>query len=186
MRQPKKELPKSKMREQLKKGKKREYELDEYFSPDWVIHQLSRSHERKGLGDRIYINRDDPLTIYLVEYKADEEAAKTGNIFVETVSVDTAHKLGWVITCQADFIFIYIPANKTVFVVSPDDMRERLSAWQSKYPIRPSAAELNNGYRSYGILVPIAEIESASVKTISVNKDEVTKKVNDIISSGWV
>lgn len=174
------------MKEQLKKGEERECELDEYFSPDWIIYQLSRVHEGKGLGDRIYVSKGDSSNIWLIEYKADEKAAETGNVFVETVSVDTAHKMGWVVTCQADFIFVYIPANRVIFIVKPDDMRKALPVWQSKYPIRPSDPDLNDGYVSYGVLVPIIEIEKISVRSLTVEENETDQTVKDILASGWV
>lgn len=155
------------MKEQLKRGKKHEAKLDDYFSDDWEIVGLSRSHERKGLGDRVFINRQTS-EVLLVEYKSDETATRTGNAFVETISVDTQEKPGWVHTCQADYIFYYLPLDSLIYILKPETLRKHLPRWQDKHPTRPTAEGTNKGYQTWGVLVPLCEFEKVAAKVLNL------------------
>ena len=98
-----------------------------------------------------------------VEVKTDELAGRTHNAFIETVSVDTEGKPGWALTCSADILAYYIPGDGLAYLLKPDCLRERLAHWQRCYPTRTAP---NRGYRTHGVLVPLAELECAAEAAI--------------------
>lgn len=174
----------NKFNESLKRGKRFEDELDCFFFEDWGIHRLSPDQEKRGLGDRVFINKKTGQ-LFFIEYKTDEKAYDTGNFFIETISVDRNHQKGWALTCLSDFIFFYIPRLKEVYIVDPKSIRDKLDQWQRNYPVRPSRDELNNNYVSYGVCVPIKTISDIAIKTVHF-LPEIDQKVNDIIESGFI
>ena len=152
-------------RRSLAYGKKHEATLDTFFGRNWTITPLTLNQERAGLGDRQFCRDGDK---YLIEYKSDETASRTGNAFIETVSVDTTDKPGWAITCKADFIFYYLPLDNLIYVISPETIRANLKLWQNKYQTVPTGKGKNDGYRTWGIKLPLYELEQAASKVISV------------------
>lgn len=179
-----------KFQQKLQEGKGKEAEIDEALSNDFVISPLSLEQEKLGNGDRVFVRRDNNKA-YLIEYKTDERAAATGSLFVETISVDTG-KAGWAYTCNADFLFFYIPEQLRIIIVRPEDIRKHLKSWGYKYRIAPSSRDLNDGYISYGILVPIEIVREIGVKVIAIDDvDRVTiqdftdRIVEEIAASGW-
>lgn len=153
------------MKEQLERGKKHEYELDDYFRKDWLIEELTLDQERAGLGDRRFTNKQTGKSL-LVEYKSDESATRTGNAFIETISVDTANKPGWAYTCRADYLFYYLPLDKLIYVLRPVTIRLCLPLWQAKYRTAYTNKEQNKGYRTHGVLVPLHKIKEYADQVI--------------------
>ena len=143
--------------DQFKRGKKHERKLDDIFSSrGWAITQTTKEEERtQHRGDRVYRKGDDELYI---EYKSDETASRTGNLFIETVSVDTDNVPGWAYTCQADWIFYYLPFEGLIYVIKPGDLRKLLPRWQKDYPTISTNGQ-SKGYNTHGILVPQREFE---------------------------
>lgn len=139
---------------QLKQGKKHEMFLDDYFRDRFEIEEASMDEERLGI-DRYFIDRRNGRR-YAIQYKADKTAARTGNAFVETVSVDSNNTPGWAHTCTADFIIYYVVGCGPAYVIRPDEIRERLSHWQRAYRERRIP---NDGYHTVGLLVPLDEFE---------------------------
>lgn len=150
------------MRQQLKQGEAAERYLDSLFDDEFAIRPATRQQQRQGI-DRIFTRRRDGKE-YRIEYKADKTAAKTGNAFVETVSVDTYNKPGWARTCQSDYIFYYIVGVGPVYILRPADIQKRLQRWANQYQERRIQ---NNGYQTVGILVPLDEFEKAAVQVVA-------------------
>ena len=96
--------------------------LDALFSRWYRIRPASAAQQRRGI-DRWFRTTTRRLA---VEYKTDHTAARTGNAFVETVSVDTAHKPGWAYTSQADYLVYYIPPDGLVYVLRFAVLRREL------------------------------------------------------------
>ncbi len=140
---------------QLREGVRGEHGLDTAFAADWRITPATVADQRRGI-DRYFTHREtqEHLT---VEYKTDYTAGRTHNGFLETVSVDTPPgKPGWVFTCQADFLFYYIPADSLVYALRPPRIRHfvgHLSHWR-----RPVSIP-NRGYRTWGYVVPLRVFE---------------------------
>lgn len=149
--------------EQLKKGEDGEKQLDEYFSAYCEIQKATMQEQRQGI-DRRFKDKKTGET-FTVEYKTDFIAHKTGNAFVETVSVDSVNKRGWSYNSKADYLLYFVVKDLLVYIISMDTVRCNLSRWASKY--RKTYAQ-NEGYRTYGILVPLREFEEHSVQVISL------------------
>lgn len=151
------------MRQQLKEGESAERYLDSFFEDEFVIRPATRSEQRQGI-DRIFTHRADGRQ-WKIEYKADKTAARTGNAFVETVSVDTAGKPGWALTCTADFILYYVVGIGPLYILRPKDIKANVRKWQKKYPER----RIPNGtYHTVGTLVPLHEFERLAVQVVSI------------------
>lgn len=136
-------------KEQLLKGKEGEARLDTYFSKWYFVSPVTMDLERKGI-DRKF--KRGSIVTY-AEYKTDSLTQKTGNIFVETISVDTLGRLGWAWTCTADLL-MYLALPNTLYVVNPTKVRECIEVWQKAYGVR---SVKNKGYKSVGIPVPVRE-----------------------------
>jgi hypothetical protein len=151
------------MRTQLRQGEAAERYLDTVFGHDFDIRPATREQQRAGI-DRIFTRRSNGDRLK-IEYKADKTAGRTGNAFVETISVDTANKAGWAYTCQADYILYYIVGIGPVYVLRPGDIKRRVERWKKQYPSR----KIPNGrYHTVGLLVPLDEFERMAVQVVSV------------------
>ncbi len=138
-------------KEQLAMGESGEARLDRYFSKWYEVTPVSIDLQRDGI-DRKF-KRGSAVTY--AEYKTDSRTATTGNIFVETMSVDTIGKLGWAWTCKADML-MYLALPNTLYIVDPLNVRDCIEFWQSAFGIRKVK---NKGYKSHGIPVPVKEFE---------------------------
>lgn len=145
---------------QFRRGQKAERYIDTLFADRFRIKPASRSEERRGI-DRHFTN--DKGKHYTIQYKADKTAARTGNAFVETVSVDTRDIPGWAYTCEADFIFYYVDDIGPIYILRPKDIRKKLTRWQNKYQTRKIP---NKNYNTIGLLVPLDEFERLAVQIV--------------------
>lgn len=140
---------------QLTKGEEAERELDARYASAFVIMPVSRDGQRCGI-DRIWTRHADGKALR-VEYKADFAAFRTGNAFVETVSVDTTGKGGWALTSQADLLAYYVVGGGLVYFIYMDKIRHTLPRWKMQYRLVSAS---NNGYKTWGLLVPLREFEA--------------------------
>jgi hypothetical protein len=139
---------------QLDKGQAHEAVLDKFYARQYVIQEVNRDLQRMGI-DRIFQHKRTALRLS-VEYKADERAAKTGNVFVETVSVDTVDKKGWALTSLAQVLVYYVPPTNTIYQVGMLKIKRALEAWKGLYQTRTIP---NIGYNTIGLLVPLQVFE---------------------------
>ena len=151
--------------EKLREGIRGEKALDACFAPHWSITPATSAEQRRGI-DRHYQHRVTGQH-QTVEYKTDYTAGHTHNTFLETVSVDSATppKPGWVYTCQADFLFYYVPDDGVIYILRPARIRHfvgHLSHW--RVPI----AVPNRGYHTWGFVVPLRSLERLAESVISV------------------
>lgn len=134
----------------LQNGERGERTLDTFFATRYHIAEADRDQQRQGI-DRIFTDRTTGVRI-TVEYKTDYMASRTGNAFVETISVDTEYRLGWAIAAMADWLIYYLPATRTLYRVPMVTIRTNLPCWIAAYPSRTVA---NDGYATHGLLVPL-------------------------------
>jgi hypothetical protein len=146
-------------------GQSYEQVLDKVFSSEYVIEAVTRVEQRQGI-DRIFYSIDGGQVS--VEYKADLKAARTGNAFIETVSVDTMSIPGWAYTSKADVLAYYIPALGLCHLIDFVDLRSHLKDWRTKYRTIRTKPELNDGYRTHGLLVPLTELATLSFETWNI------------------
>jgi len=156
---------------QFKQGKDVEAWLDRYFGErGFKIEKLSMEEERvQHIGDRRF---KKGKWSYLIEYKSGIQTYTTGNIFLETVSVDTTKTPGWVFTCKADWIVYACLLNHKLLWFKPDTLRIKITQMQQRYPTVFTGKGQNKNYKTHGVIVPlaIAEKELAShVTQLSTN-----------------
>lgn len=156
-------MEKYSFQKQFKKGQKYERFLDNYFSENFTIKPATREEERRGI-DRHFQEKKNGRR-FTIQYKADKTAGKTGNAFVETVSVDTNNTPGWVFTCEADFIIYYVVDSGPAYVVRPGELRKRVDRWQRQYP---EWSIPNRHYNTLGILVPLDEFERLAYTVVNI------------------
>lgn len=144
--------------QQFKSGAEVADFLDRYFSArGWDIRPTTPHEERSlCLGDRHY-RKDDEA--YTVEYKSGIQTFYTGNIFLETVSVDTEDKPGWVYTCQADFIFYGALLNDRILIFKPSILRNQIDFLKQRFKEVSTRNGQNEGYNTHGLIVPLAYAE---------------------------
>lgn len=140
--------------EKLAEGEAGEAALDKLWDARWQVTKANRDDQRRGI-DRWLLDADTN-TLLSLEYKTDTTAGRTGNAFVETVSVSTTNKPGWAVSSQAQWLIYYIPQPETVYGIKMARLRQALPAWQKKYPSRDIP---NRGYVTTGLLVPLDEFE---------------------------
>jgi hypothetical protein len=153
---------------QLKVGELGEETLDKYFAKKgYEIEKVSMKEQRRGI-DRIL--KKDGKEIK-VEYKTDALTARTGNVFVETISSSKSGALGWSMKTHADYVFYYVPSYKQALILKPQYLRNKIPFWVFEYKQRPVR---NKGYFSYGIPVPWEVLKKdCQVLNIDVSVDGV-------------
>ena len=145
--------------DRLKRGEAVERDLDAHFEETYSIRKATMKEQRAGI-DRVFTDRVTPdadENTFNVEYKADWRATETGNVFVETVSVDTQKVDGWAYTSQADWLVYAFPQERRYVLVRLAELREKLPEWLRTFP-RGKAR--NATYHTHGVLVPLAEFAS--------------------------
>jgi hypothetical protein len=140
---------------QLSRGLKGESIIREHFCPKWEIITTSREFQKIGI-DFIFKSRENGDS-YRIEVKSDSTASQTNNAFIELYSV-FPDKKGWAYTCQADYLFYFLPLDRIIYSFKPFKLKKLIPEWR-KYPTRNIP---NKGYESKGILVPLRELEKHS------------------------
>jgi hypothetical protein len=145
--------------ERRRAGAQGEVALDAFFAEWYYITPATLAQQRHGV-DRIFTDRASGAQI-AVEYKTDWTASRTGNAFVETISVDRDSTPGWVYTSSAAYLMYYLPDDDLVYILTLAALRAQLPRWQRTYPTR---AIPNYGYFTHGVLVPLHEFERLAVE----------------------
>lgn len=140
--------------EQLTKGQDAERILDRHFIGKFHIIEATPAEQREGI-DRWFVSRETAAR-FSVEYKTDWRAGDTHNAFVETISVDSSQKLGWVYTSKAYRILYFVPGDDLVYVFKTSSLRARVEIWSKTLPVRKAK---NDGYWTHGVIVPLSEFE---------------------------
>jgi hypothetical protein len=139
--------------------------LDKHFRGcGYLIRQTTRHEERVlYLGDR-HFSRDGQG--FFVEYKSGIQTHYTGKIFLETVSVDTANKPGWVYTSQADYIYYACLLDRKILVFVPDKLRAVIENLKLFFKEVETSKNQNKGYNTHGLLIPLAYAEETLAQEI--------------------
>ena len=143
---------------QYANGKAVESFLDDFFrARGFHIEALTPDEERREkLGDRRFSKDGRTMN---VEYKSGIQTYTTGNVFIETISVDTTGEPGWVFTCRADYIMYAALLNKKILVFIPARLRECVPALSQMFRTVHTCKNQNDGYNTHGIIVPLAYTE---------------------------
>lgn len=141
--------------------------LDRFFRHrGWHIERVTPHEERKlHLGDRKFSKNNET---YFVEYKSGIQTYYTGNIFLETISVDSNDTPGWVYTCQANYIFYATLLNHKILVFLPDKLRAEIEELKTKFRVVKTSKGQNEGYNTHGVLVPLDYAETNLAEKVIV------------------
>ena len=134
----------------FERGLEGEARLDDLFRPWFAISPASDIEQRRGI-DRWFVGRKTgwPRS---VEYKTDYRTGQTGNVFIETSSVD-GKRAGWAQTSEAEWLVYYV-APHTAYLARMAAVRDGLARWAARFPER---RVYNDGYTSRGVIVPAWE-----------------------------
>lgn len=139
-------------------GKRIETLLDNLFSKWYDIEEVSLDDEKKLGIDRIYVRKSDNTTVK-VEYKADRQTLKTGNIFIE---LEVGGKPGWVNKTVADYVLYALVSGErlhSVLIIPNHYLKQMLPIWEQL----PKKVIQNKGFYGIGVLVPLKEIQTENV-----------------------
>jgi hypothetical protein len=142
--------------EQNSKGQAAERFIDSCFADKFIIREATRYEQLNQGIDRHYTNRERGNK-FTVEYKTDWKAWDTHNAYIETTSVDYKGSPGWAVKTQSHRVFYYLPQAELLYVLRTPVIRSMLAQWERLYPTVPAH---NRGYKTWGILVPIEDIEA--------------------------
>ena len=145
--------------QQFQRGQVGEQALDRYFERWYVIAPVTMTLQRRGI-DRLFIPKNGGFG-RCVEYKTDEVAARTGNAFIETVSVDIDNKAGWAHTTNAEIIVYYLPQLRALYMIDVCKLRLELPKWEARYPKKTAQ---NKDYLTHGVLVPLSVLRTVCSK----------------------
>lgn len=148
--------------ERLGVGEKYEKDLDAFFEPFFEVQPVQMNMQKLGV-DRIFTHRKNGQR-YSIEYKTDIRCKDTGNLYIETISVDKDNKLGWAYTSTAQRIIFHIPGDKVIFVDTLN-LRDIMPKWVDKYPQAEAKNEL---YSGFGILVPVMVVAKIAKGTMGM------------------
>ncbi len=139
--------------------------LDRFFGQrGWRIEPTTRHEERDlCLGDR-HFRRENMH--YTVEYKSGVQTFYTGNVFLETISVDTEAKRGWVYTCAADYLFYAALLNEKILIMLPEKLRAEIEALKAQFRTVKTGKGQNETYNTHGVIVPLDYAERFLTKQI--------------------
>lgn len=153
---------------QLKVGELGEETLDAFFAEKgYEIKNVTMKEQRRGI-DRIFVKDGKEVK---VEYKTDALTARTGNVFIETVSSNKSGAPGWAVKTQADYVVYYVSGYKQALLLKPEYLRSKIPYWLFEYRQRPVR---NKGYMTFGIPVPWEVLKKdCQVLNINVSVDEV-------------
>ena len=121
--------------------------LDRWFSERYTLRVATDDEQRAGI-DRIAT--DDFGERTTLDYKCDERARHTRNLFIETVSNSRTRRSGWALTSSADWL-VYFAVPDQVWMFLMRHIRSAVPTWRHCCHER---AAVNAGYSTFGLCVP--------------------------------
>ncbi|ACK65724.1 conserved hypothetical protein [Rippkaea orientalis PCC 8801] len=135
-------------------GKQGEAILDEWLKSIYKILDVSSIEKYQKMGiDRLLMRSDG--SIITVEYKFDLASARTGNLFFETISVDTKNLTGWGWSSQADYWIFLIPTPE-IIVIEPNKLRNLV--WELRSILKEKKVP-NINYNTWGVIIPLKQVK---------------------------
>ena len=131
-----------------------EAEQDAIWKKWYHITPATRDEDRQGI-DRHFEAKACPIK-FTMQYKGDDRASSSGNLFIEVISIDCTGDHGWAIRCAADYLSIYIPDERYCYWIYMPHLKVCVPWWLTRFPI---AKADNDGYQTHGILVPRKVVE---------------------------
>ena len=138
--------------------------LDRWIRNSYPLRDATPQEQRRGI-DRMAVN--DLGNEVGIDYKCDEKAQWTGNVFMETVSVDTRRTPGWLYTSDADWI-LYFVTPEVVYAFSLAKLQAHIEDWINRYG---EVAADNRRYRTLGVLVPLRTARAVAEYVAAISHD---------------
>jgi hypothetical protein len=138
--------------------------LDHWLGEASELREATTAEQWQGI-DRVALTADGVITI---DYKCDEQASGTKNLFIEIVSNDVTGRPGWAYTSQADWLAYFIVPDQVWMFLLPR-LRQALAKWRTTYAIR---CAVNASYRTRGVCVPRSRAERAVEYIARLDKDD--------------
>lgn len=132
--------------------------LDAWFAEMYPLRKATMDEQWRGI-DRVATTPQGEVAL---DYKCDEAAARTKNLFLETVSNSVTGRPGWMHTSESVWL-VYFVVPKTVVMFTFARIRPLLPVWAARYPTR---AARNAGYSTLGVCVPI-EVATAYAEYVA-------------------
>lgn len=157
-----------KFKEKLAEGEVGEQLLDAFLRKEgfWVTPATHEEQLKKKI-DR-HLRHKITGDCFTVDYKLDKQADRTGNAFIETVSIDTAGIAGWAVQSEADRIYYFLEQSRLLYMIKTEAIHENLSIWSHLFPTRSAT---NEGYKTHGILVPLIELAFISLQVVKIPEE---------------
>lgn len=141
----------------------------------WIYTEGTEAEDRASIDFKFAVFRqtgDVASTTGQVKY--DDRSAETGNVFIETVSIERADgrvdAVGWLYSCQAYLLVIACPERGVLLM--PMQALRNDEAFVSGYPERATALAKNGGrYVSRGRLVPFDALRRRPYVTFEAMPD---------------
>jgi hypothetical protein len=149
-------------------GQKGEAILDEWLQSIYKVSDVSSIEKYQKIGiDRLLTLSDG--SIITVEYKFDVASERTGNLFFETISVDTKNIPGWGWSSQADYWIFLLPSLE-ILVIEPSNFRKLV--WELRSTLKEKKIP-NTNYNTWGVPVPIEKVKEMAhfSKKLSYSKE---------------
>ena len=150
---------------QLEKGKEHEAILDAFFSSQYEISEVPSSLQQLGM-DRIFVSKKSGVKAS-VEYKTDFIAQNTGNVFIETESVDNLGGPGWAFSSMSQILIYFIPEANIIFMADMLKLKLDIDFLCVNYGIK---SVKNETYTMLGTPVPIDKFREYVIKEITWRK----------------
>lgn len=149
-------------------GKQGKQILDRWLGATYRITDVSSDPEYQEVGiDRILTRSNS--SVITVEYKFDLAAKRTGNLFFETISVDTKSIPGWGWSSQAAYWIFLIP-DQEILIIKP--ARLRALVWM-KYREGSEKQIPNRGYNTLGLAIPLFEVRKIATQVQKLYLDNL-------------
>ncbi len=141
--------------DKLKEGEGYERLLDKHFAnKGYDVSPVTMGEQKRGI-DRYWTASDGMR--WAVEYKADSTAHETGNMFLETVSVDTESSPGWLLKSFAQLLVYYIPPAEGGYILEMAPLKRLLRSRMEDDDCEVKKVQ-NQEYLTHGIPVPIDDV----------------------------
>jgi len=170
---------------QLKLAKEAEIVLDRFFTSFFEWEHTPLVVDKIGI-DRYFIGKGTGLH-YGFEYKADTRATSSKNAFVEYVSNDKTGKRGWIYTCLSNYLVYYLPLDMRGWIMDTLTLKNRYKfEWAPKAEAKEYLVKgiPNNGYKSWGVCVPLSDFTSRGVWGHEFSTAEVVAEMDKEMKNG--
>lgn len=159
-----------------KEGEEGEEILDSFFEKDFIIEPVSLQTQKKWDIDRKFISKQSKKSNY-IEYKTDDVALRTRNIFIEIKSNIGKDVEGWLFKSRAKRVMILV--GNIIFSVQLEELKQYILTKGVDYREGTSwNKEEGREYFSLGKLMPRDDLyKLKTLRIYSIEDKELNRKI---------